>query len=685
MLVKYFKSRVTNFRAGQISNYLPAWQELTSDPEILETVSGQFIEFEIQPIQTSMPVQCQLSNIDSQIVDTELQALLSKGVIIPSQHEPGEFVSPVFIRSKKDGSHRMILNLKSLNRFVKYHHFKMDTIWSAVRMVRPSCYMASIDLKDAYYSVRVHPDHQKYLKFCWKGKLFQYTCFPNGLAFCPRKFTKLMKPIFATLRDHGHLSVGFIDDSYLQGDDYEQCVKNITDTVALIDKVGLVPHPDKSVLYPTQILVFLGFELNSVEMTITLTPEKKSKLKKMCQELLASKSPSIRQVAKVLGLMTASFPGSMFGRLHYRGLDMNKTHALKLAKGNYDHLMTLNAEARDDIEWWSNSIDSAYNVITHGGPEVTLTTDASNTGWGCSLGDMATGGAWTPAESAKHINWLETKAVLLTLMTFSEKLCGKHIKVLTDNTTAMCCINQMGTCHAEDINTLVKQIWDFCILNHIWITVAHIPGRENTVADFESRRDHADLEWALNPEIFSQAIVKFDIKPQIDLFASRLNTKCPAYISFKPDPHALSVNAFHTCWTKVAFYAFPPFCIMQRVLQKIREDEATGVVVVPHWPTQSWWPYLTSMLIDYPLILPRTEKTLMLPSSPSQLHPLHKTMKLLMCHLSGDLLKSRDFRMKLQKSSTNHGAMEQPSSTNPTYGSGNNTVVNGIVILFQPM
>ncbi len=128
---------VTNFHAGQISNYLHAWQELTSDPEILETVSGQFIEFEIQPIQTSMPVQCQLSNIDSQIVDTELQALLSKGVIIPSQHEPGEFVSPVFIRCKKDGSHRMILNFKSLNRFVKYHHFKMDTIWSAVRMVRP--------------------------------------------------------------------------------------------------------------------------------------------------------------------------------------------------------------------------------------------------------------------------------------------------------------------------------------------------------------------------------------------------------------------------------------------------------------------------------------------------------------------------------------------------------------------
>ena len=151
----------------------------------------------------------------------------------------------------------------------------MDTVWSAIRMLRPGCYMASIDLKNAYYSVLVHPDHQKYLKFYWKGKLYQYTCFPNGLAFCPKKFTKLMKPIFATLRIHRYLSVGFIDDSYLRGDSYEQCVRNIIDTIELMDKVGLVPRPDKSVLHPTQISVFWTFDLNSVEMTITLTPEKK--------------------------------------------------------------------------------------------------------------------------------------------------------------------------------------------------------------------------------------------------------------------------------------------------------------------------------------------------------------------------------------------------------------------------
>ena len=84
---------------------------------------------------------------------------------MPCACEEGEFVSSIFTRPKKDGTLRMILNLKSLNKFVTYHHFKMDTIWTAIRLMTPGCYMASIDLKDAYYSVPIHTDFQKYVKF----------------------------------------------------------------------------------------------------------------------------------------------------------------------------------------------------------------------------------------------------------------------------------------------------------------------------------------------------------------------------------------------------------------------------------------------------------------------------------------------------------------------------------------
>ena len=88
--------------------------------------------------------------------------------------------------------------------------------------------MASIDLNVACYLVPIAHEHQKYLKFQWQGKLYKFVCFPNGLAFFPCKFTKLLKPVYSQLRQLGHMS-----DSYLQGYDYEDCARNVLDTVKL--------------------------------------------------------------------------------------------------------------------------------------------------------------------------------------------------------------------------------------------------------------------------------------------------------------------------------------------------------------------------------------------------------------------------------------------------------------------
>ena len=71
----------------------------------------------------------------------------------------------------------MILNLKSLNEFVDYQHFKMDNILTALKLIRPKCFMASVDLKDAYYSVPISLGDRAFLKFEWEGCYYQYTCF----------------------------------------------------------------------------------------------------------------------------------------------------------------------------------------------------------------------------------------------------------------------------------------------------------------------------------------------------------------------------------------------------------------------------------------------------------------------------------------------------------------------------
>jgi len=68
------------------------------------------------------------STSDSLIIDAEIQKLFSKGAIAPTQHEFGEYISPIFVANKKDGSYRMILNLKSFNQHIEYQHFKMDSV-----------------------------------------------------------------------------------------------------------------------------------------------------------------------------------------------------------------------------------------------------------------------------------------------------------------------------------------------------------------------------------------------------------------------------------------------------------------------------------------------------------------------------------------------------------------------------
>ena len=87
----------------------------------------------------------------------ELARLLEKGVIAVSHDEPGQIISPIFVRPKPDGGFRLILNLKKLNEVVHYQDFKMETLHSILQLVRPNAFMAKVDIKDAYYSLAIKP------------------------------------------------------------------------------------------------------------------------------------------------------------------------------------------------------------------------------------------------------------------------------------------------------------------------------------------------------------------------------------------------------------------------------------------------------------------------------------------------------------------------------------------------
>ena len=141
------------------------------------------------------------------------------------EHTHGKFISMIFLRLKKTPREfHLILNLKGLNIDVEYHHFKMDTLIMALRLITPGCSMATLDIRGVYFSVSIHPEFRKFLWFYNRNESFQFMCLPQGLACAPRLFTKLLKVLMAQLHEfHNVTSFAYIDDIMVIDDSAQLC------------------------------------------------------------------------------------------------------------------------------------------------------------------------------------------------------------------------------------------------------------------------------------------------------------------------------------------------------------------------------------------------------------------------------------------------------------------------------
>lgn len=627
--------------------FVEKWRKITSDENILDIVQHCHIEFieNENPINTSAP-HCYFNASEEAIISTEIQKLLDMKVIKEVQHHPEEFLSPIFLRPKKNGEYRMILNLKKLNESIQFYHFKMDTFESAIKLIKPDCYMASIDARHAYYMVPIAEAQQIKLRFVFQNKIYQYVCLPNGISCAPRQYTKLMKPVYATLRQLGHSNSGFIDDSLLVSDTYIECKQNVTDTVHIMTELGFITHQNKSVLEPTKSITFLGNNIHSEDMTVTLPEDKVNLIVQECLSLHCKHAEVIRKVARILGLLVSTFSAVQYGSLHYRKREKAKILALQSSKGDYNASMTITHDMKNELMWWIKELPTQKRMIDHGNADFLITTDASLEGWGAVFQNQTIGGRWTEQESQNHINVLEMMAVRLGLKAFFSSQQNIHIQIRTDNTCTVAYINAMGGIKSEECNELASLIWSWCIDRNIWLTATHVPGLSNE-ADFSSRHFNENVEWMLNKQVF-QSIVQLWQEPEIDLFASRLNKQLEKFVSWKPEPDAMHVNAFSMPWSNIFLYAFPPFSLISSCLQKFRRDKAEGIMVVPLWPTQTWYSELLKLLIDYPRILP--QKNLLSLVNSRKSHPLKDKLHLIACRLSGNVTKTGTFQGSLQTS-----------------------------------
>ena len=133
-----------------------AWEKLTSDTVILNMVTGFKIPFTEIPQQQALPKRPSFTEQETLHIEAEITKLLKCRVLVKCEKEKGDYFSNIFLRPKRNVDYCMILILKGLNKYIPYHHFKMENLKSAIRMMSKNCYFSSVDLSDAYYSCPVH-------------------------------------------------------------------------------------------------------------------------------------------------------------------------------------------------------------------------------------------------------------------------------------------------------------------------------------------------------------------------------------------------------------------------------------------------------------------------------------------------------------------------------------------------
>ena len=682
-----------DFEAGRVSQCYQVWKTLTSDRHILGSIKhGYVIEFQDGPFQHKPAHEIRFNRQEFYFLKNELVSMLNKKIIVVSQQVEGEYVSNIFLREKKTpGKFRIILNLKKLNYHVEKHHFKMDTLVQTLALVRPNDWMISLDFEDAYYSLAIHRHSRKFLKFRFDGVLYEFTCLPNGLSSAPRYFTKVLKVMLAHMREHMGITItGYLDDQFILDNSYERVLAAGNSAAELFQKGGFKINLSKSVLSPTQQIEHLGFIIDSKQMVVRLTPEKRNKLRKLLLDCLDDRHMSIRQVATLAGKCLATKPANPWAMLYTKKIEKDKIEALADSGGNFDAIMSLSAESRKDLAWWLKNLDHLIGPIRTPPFDKVLKTDASSSGWGCFLegGQIATGGRWSVAEQQAHINALELRAILLSLYSLGRNWSDCHVRLMTDNTTAVSSVNKQGSTHSDACNSITKEIWEFAFERNIWLSAVHLPGKDNVEADFASRKFQDETEWTLRQDVFDCLCRRLG-QPDVDLFASRLNYQVKPYAAWKPDPEATMINSLMHPWGDFqCIYAFPPFSIVHLVIQKFIADGAEGILVVPDWKTKPWFTLFANIIVAKPLLIPVTNDLLFLPfhrsgqQEPRLSHPLAGKLRLIAARCTTDIGRLEVFRRQLSVPLNKEEENRPGHSIRPISTGGNFIVSRGTLIPF---
>ena len=576
-------------KAARLPHFYAAWCKVTNNKFVLRIVrDGYKLQFSSPPVQYSYTPR-NFSSSSLPITEAKVKELLFEGALKIVSPSEDQFLSHIFpVPKRTPGEFRIIFDLSELNLFIRKLTFRMDGFGSIMSLISRGDYFISIDLTDAYHAIAVHPLFFRFLTFIFMGVYYQYTCLPQGLTSSPRIFTKVMKIVLTYLRSFAIKIAAWLDDFLLAACSAESVKSHADFTIQTFQDLGFVPNLAKSQLVPVQRIHHVGLVWDSVAFTVSVPEDKIVAVQSKCHIALSSKV-SIRFLSSILGSLEFFRWGCPVAALHYRGLQRNINFFLS-RNLPYSYEVSISEEARSDLDWWSSCGSSLPpRSLSPFSADITIFTDASNSGWGAWTSSNSVSGKWSESENEYHINVLELLAVLYAFQSLYRTTYSCSILVKSDNSTVVAYINKQGGTTCRKLCNLAIELWDFCVVRNIRLAASHVAGVLNVQADKLSRLDVVDHDYFLSSYMFDSISCVLSFSLSVDLFASRLNYKLDNYVSWHADPSSSLTNAFSCHWPDLV-YLFPPLPLIDRVLCKFLNDNVQhGLLICPYWPSQPWF------------------------------------------------------------------------------------------------
>ena len=407
---------------------------------------------------------------------------LAKGAVelapLPS---PG-FYSRLFVVWKTSGSWRPVIDLSHLNHFVDVSPFQMETIQSVLLSVRQGDWMASIDLKEAYLQVPLHPAFRHFLRFVFRDRVYQFKALCFGLSTAPQVFTRVMAPVSGILHSMGIRMGRYLYDWLVQSSSRESLLRDLQTVLHLCHELGIVVNPQKSNLIPSQVVQYLGVVIDATSFRASPSPERISRLLSTAREFQSSASPPASLWLSLLGVLSSLahlVPGS---RLRMRSLQL-------CLHRSWDRLdleapVSVSPECLRDLQWWLHLPRLSSGVsLCQVSPDLHFWSDASDLGWGAHLDRQVASGLWDSRQAALSINARELLAVQLGLRQFQSSLQGRTVAVFYDNTTAVAYLRKEGATRSPLLNSLAQEILRWTESLSIRLAPQFLPGSNNVLAD----------------------------------------------------------------------------------------------------------------------------------------------------------------------------------------------------------